>query len=41
MLAISVWEAVRDAVAAAKADGSAVRMDAPGTAETVLGALRR
>jgi xanthine dehydrogenase large subunit len=39
MLAISVWEAVRDAVAAARGDGLA-RMDAPATAERVLGALK-
>jgi xanthine dehydrogenase large subunit len=39
MLAISVFEALRDAVAAARADGQ-VAMDAPATAEEVLGALR-
>lgn len=39
MLAISVWEALRDAVAAARA-GGAVQMDAPATAESVLGAVR-
>ncbi|HQC99518.1 MAG TPA: molybdopterin-dependent oxidoreductase, partial [Aquabacterium sp.] len=39
MLAISVWEAIRDAVAAARGDGTA-RMDAPATAERVLGALK-
>jgi xanthine dehydrogenase large subunit len=39
MLAISVWEALRDAVAAAR-DGGPVRMDAPATAETVLRALK-
>ena len=38
MLAISVWEALRDAVAAAT-DGKAVHMDAPATAENVLRAL--
>lgn len=38
MLAISVWEALRDAAAAAK--GGAVRMDAPATAENVLRALK-
>ena len=38
MLAISVWEALRDAVATAT--GKAVRMDAPATAENVLKALR-
>jgi xanthine dehydrogenase large subunit len=41
MLAISVWEALRDAVAAARGDGTAVRMDAPATAENVLRALQR
>ena len=45
MLAISVWEALREAVAAARADRgadgvSAVQMDAPATAERVLTALR-
>jgi xanthine dehydrogenase large subunit len=40
MLAISVWEAIRDAVAQARGDGT-VRLDAPATAERVLGALRR
>ncbi len=39
MLAISVWEAVRDAVAAARGDGIA-RMDAPATAERVLSGLK-
>lgn len=39
MLAISVWEALRDAAAAARADGK-VRMDAPATAENVLKALQ-
>lgn len=39
MLAISVWEALRDAAAAARG-GGAVRMDAPATAENVLKALR-
>ncbi|MDB5859180.1 MAG: putative xanthine dehydrogenase large subunit [Ramlibacter sp.] len=38
MLAISVWEALRDAAASAK--GAAVRMDAPATAENVLKALK-
>ncbi len=38
MLAISVWEALRDAAAAARGDGK-VRMDAPATAENVLLAL--
>ncbi|MBG9388277.1 xanthine dehydrogenase molybdopterin binding subunit [Caenimonas aquaedulcis] len=40
MLAISVWEALRDAVSGARADGSAAGMPAPATAETVLRALR-
>lgn len=39
MLAISVWEALRDAAAAARADGR-VHMDAPATAEKVLKALK-
>jgi len=39
MLAISVWEALRDAASAAKG-GTAVRMDAPATAENVLRALK-
>lgn len=39
MLAISVWEAIRDAVAAARADGR-VPMDAPATPERVFMALR-
>jgi xanthine dehydrogenase large subunit len=39
MLAISVWEALRDAAAAARGDGR-VRMDAPATAENVLRALK-
>ena len=41
MLAISVWEALRDAVAQARGDFAvAVCMDAPATAERVLGALK-
>ena len=40
MLAISVWEALRDAVAAARGDASTVVMDAPATAERVLSACR-
>ncbi len=40
MLAISVWEALRDAAAAARPDGR-VHMDAPATAENVLQALQR
>ena len=39
MLAISVWEALRDAVSATRG-GSVVRLDAPATAENVLRALR-
>jgi xanthine dehydrogenase large subunit len=39
MLAISVWEALRDAAAAARPDGR-VHMDAPATAENVLKALK-
>ena len=40
MLAISVWEALRDAVARARPGTGPVRMDAPATAERVLGALK-
>ncbi len=40
MLAISVWEALRDAVASTKAQGELVLMEAPATAENVLRALR-
>ncbi len=39
MLAIAVWEAIRDAVAAARGDGTAT-MDAPATAERVWRALQ-
>ncbi|MCZ8294871.1 MAG: xanthine dehydrogenase molybdopterin binding subunit [Hylemonella sp.] len=39
MLAIAVWEALRDAVAAARGDGTAT-MDAPATAERVWRALQ-
>lgn len=39
MLAISVWEALRNAVAAARGDGQPVRMDAPATPERVLRAI--
>ena len=39
MLAISVWEALRDAVAAARGDGCAA-LDAPATAERVLHAVQ-
>ncbi len=44
MLAISVWEALRDAVAQARAKarlGGPLVLDAPATAERVLGALQR
>jgi xanthine dehydrogenase large subunit len=40
MLAISVWEALREAVAAAQVGGRDVRMDAPATPENVLKAMR-
>jgi xanthine dehydrogenase large subunit len=40
MLAISVWEAIRDAVAQARGDEAVVKMDAPATAENVLRALK-
>ncbi|MEY4099785.1 MAG: xanthine dehydrogenase molybdopterin binding subunit, partial [Pseudomonadota bacterium] len=40
MLAISVFEALRDAVAQARGDGSVVRLNAPATAERVLWALK-
>jgi xanthine dehydrogenase large subunit len=39
MLAISVWEALREAAAAARPDGR-VHMDAPATAENVLKAIQ-
>jgi xanthine dehydrogenase large subunit len=39
MLAISVFEAMKDAVASARADGGAVQLTAPATAENVLRAL--
>ena len=39
MLAISVYEAMKDAVANARADGGAVQLTAPATAENVLWAL--
>ncbi len=39
MLAISVFEALRDAVAQARGDGSVVQLNAPATAERVLWAL--
>jgi xanthine dehydrogenase large subunit len=41
MLAVSVWEALREAVACARGPGSVVEMDAPATAENVLKALQR
>jgi xanthine dehydrogenase large subunit len=40
MLAVSVYEALRDAVAQAKGNGAAVRLTAPATAENVLRALK-
>ncbi|MCJ0762193.1 xanthine dehydrogenase molybdopterin binding subunit [Variovorax terrae] len=40
MLAVSVREAIRDAVAAAQGGSQPVRMDAPATAENVLKALK-
>ena len=40
MLAISVFEALRDAVGQARGDGQVVRLDAPATAERVLWALQ-
>ena len=39
MLAISVYEAIRDAIAQARDDGRAVKLAAPATAEHVLNAL--
>jgi xanthine dehydrogenase large subunit len=39
MLAISVWEAIRDAVAAARADGKPVQMNAPATPENIYKGL--
>jgi xanthine dehydrogenase large subunit len=39
MLAISVFEALRDAIAQARGDGQSVQLMAPATAEHVLGAL--
>jgi xanthine dehydrogenase large subunit len=39
MLAISVYEALRDAVAQARSDGAGVQLVAPATAENVLRAL--
>jgi xanthine dehydrogenase large subunit len=40
MLGVSVWEALRDAVAAGAAKGQRVKMDAPGTGEEVLKAWK-
>jgi xanthine dehydrogenase large subunit len=40
MLAISVWEAIRDALAQARGDGARVTMDAPATPENVMRALK-
>jgi len=40
MLAISVYEALRDAIAQARNDGAAVRLTAPATAENILEALK-
>jgi xanthine dehydrogenase large subunit len=39
MLAISVWEALRDAVASARGGDARITMDAPATPERVLGAF--
>jgi xanthine dehydrogenase large subunit len=41
MLAISVFEALRDAVANARNDGQAVQLNAPATAERVLWAVKK
>jgi xanthine dehydrogenase large subunit len=41
MLAISVWEAIRNAVGAVQAEGRPVEMLAPATAENVLVAIRK
>jgi xanthine dehydrogenase large subunit len=41
MLAISVFEALRDAVAQAREDGKAMQLNAPATAERVLWALKK
>jgi xanthine dehydrogenase large subunit len=40
MLAISAWEAIREAVAAARGNVKPVRLDAPATAENVLKAIQ-
>ena len=39
MLAVSVWEAIRDAIAQARGDKRVFSLDAPATAERVLGAV--
>ncbi len=39
MLAISVWLAIRDAVASVAPDGTIPALDAPATPERVLGAI--
>ena len=41
LLAISAWAALADAVAQARGDGGAVRLDAPATPERVLTAISR
>jgi xanthine dehydrogenase large subunit len=41
MLAISVFEALRDAVAQARGDGQAVQLNAPATPERLLWALKK
>ena len=41
MLAISVWEALRDAVASTRPGRAVVMLEAPATAEHVLAALGR
>ena len=41
MLAVAVYEALRDAVAATRADGACVHLTAPATAENLLRALGR
>ena len=40
MLAISVYEALREAISAARGDNSAVQLDTPATPERVLHALK-
>jgi xanthine dehydrogenase large subunit len=41
MLAISVYEALKDAIAAARGDGEVVQLTAPATAENVLWAVQQ